>query len=178
MKLDLELARQILEQVEEKSNGQRPVHLVISGYRTEEISDHVRQLHRAGLLEATDRSTSERECYWVAVDLTGEGYEFLDAIRNNTVWNKLKETVKEKGGSTSFEVVKGWALRYRAKRESEAEAPTDPIQMTITEAAKYVGVSDRTIRDWRANGKLKVHQDDHGHLVFSKSTLEMLRASR
>jgi excisionase family DNA binding protein len=50
--------------------------------------------------------------------------------------------------------------------------------MTITEAAKFVGVTDRTIREWRANGKLAVVEDENGHLVFSKSTLEMLRDSR
>jgi hypothetical protein len=54
----------------------------------------------------------------------------------------------------------------------------DPIRMSIAEAAKFVGVSDRTIREWRSNGKLLVIEDEKGHLVFSKSTLEMLRDSR
>jgi excisionase family DNA binding protein len=60
----------------------------------------------------------------------------------------------------------------------EQDPIPDPIRMTITEAAKFVGVTDRTIREWRANGKLAVVEDENGHLVFSKSTLEMLRDSR
>ena len=59
-----------------------------------------------------------------------------------------------------------------------ASAIPDPIKMTITEAAKFVGVTDRTIREWRTNGKLTVIEDETGHLVFSKSILEMLRKSR
>jgi len=55
---------------------------------------------------------------------------------------------------------------------------SDPIRLTITEAAKFVGVSDRTIREWRRNGKLTVVMDEDGHLVFSKSELQMLRDAR
>jgi len=54
----------------------------------------------------------------------------------------------------------------------------DPICLTITEAAKYVGVSDRTIRQWRTDGKLVVLEDEHGQLIFSKSSLEILRIAR
>jgi excisionase family DNA binding protein len=55
---------------------------------------------------------------------------------------------------------------------------SDPIKLTITQAAKFVGVSDRTIREWRRNGKLNVVMDEDGHLVFSKSELQMLRDAR
>ncbi len=60
----------------------------------------------------------------------------------------------------------------------QPEQNEDAIRMTPTEAATFVGVTDRTIRVWRANGKLKVVQNKDGHLVFSKSTLQMLRDSR
>jgi excisionase family DNA binding protein len=46
------------------------------------------------------------------------------------------------------------------------------------EAAAYVGVTDRTLREWRNNGKLLVLEDGNGHLTFSKSTLEILKQSR
>ena len=38
-------------------------------------------------------------------------HEFLDAIRNDTVWNKVKATVKEKGGAIPFEVLKLLAIQ-------------------------------------------------------------------
>lgn len=60
----------------------------------------------------------------------------------------------------------------------QPEQDVDSIRMTITEAAKFVGVTDRTIREWRANGKLQIREDANGYLLFSKSTLQILRDSR
>lgn len=62
-------------------------------------------------------------------------------------------------------------------REKTAEI-NDPICLSITEAAKYVGVTDRTIRQWRTDGKLTVIEDSLGRLTFSKSSLEILRIAR
>jgi len=62
--------------------------------------------------------------------------------------------------------------------EREAGAIADPVQLSVTEAAKYIGVTDRTIREWRRNGKLVAVEDANGQLLFSKSTLEILRAAR
>ncbi len=55
---------------------------------------------------------------------------------------------------------------------------SDPVRLTITEAANYVGVTDRTIREWRSNGKLTVVEDKNGQLIFSKSSLEILRLAK
>jgi hypothetical protein len=38
--------------------------------------------------------------------LTWEGHEFLDATKNETVWNKTKQLIADKGGSISIEVLK------------------------------------------------------------------------
>jgi excisionase family DNA binding protein len=54
----------------------------------------------------------------------------------------------------------------------------DPICLSVTEAARYIGVTDRTVREWRTNGKLAVVEDDNGQLLFSKSSLEILRQAR
>ncbi len=54
----------------------------------------------------------------------------------------------------------------------------DPIRLSVAEAAKYVNVSDRTIREWRSNGKVTVIEEPPGQLCFSKSELEILRQAR
>ena len=110
MKRDLDLTRKILEQVEEKSQGMGMVDLDIPGFTQDQISYHVMQLDQAGFLKAIDCSTMEG-MDWKASSLTWDGHEFLDAIRNEAVWNKIKETVKDKGGSISFEVLKALALQ-------------------------------------------------------------------
>jgi hypothetical protein len=112
MNRDMDLARQILEQVEEKSQGLGAVHLDLPGRVQKEISYHVMLLNQAGLLKATDVSNSETGLAWLPISLTYQGHEFLDAIRNDTVWKKVKETVKEKGGSIPFEILKALALKF------------------------------------------------------------------
>ena len=41
-----------------------------------------------------------------------EGYEFLDKIRNDTVWGKIRAKIQEKGGSIPFDVMSALALKY------------------------------------------------------------------
>ncbi len=43
--------------------------------------------------------------------MTWEGHDFLDAIRNDTIWNRVKATVTEKGGGASVEVMKEIAIQ-------------------------------------------------------------------
>ncbi len=68
----------------------------------------------AGLVEAKELSTFGSSC-WRVKGLTWAGHEFLDAARNDTVWNKTKEIVKDKGGSVPFEVVKDIVIEIAKK---------------------------------------------------------------
>jgi hypothetical protein len=69
----------------------------------------------------------------------------------------------------------GWSPPVR---DSDRGSFGDPICLTTAEVAKYIGVSDRTVREWRKNGKLVVVEDDKCRLYFSKSSLEVLRQAR
>jgi Hypothetical protein (DUF2513) len=113
MKRDMDLARKILEQVEEKDDGEHQITLEIPEYPTNQVHYNVKLLKQHGLLEAIDCSTFEG-AHWMPVSLTWEGHEFLDAIRNDTVWQKVKEAVKEQGGSITFEALKLLALKLAA----------------------------------------------------------------
>ena len=113
MKRDLDLVRKILFQVEEKGQARGLVDLEIPGYPPEQIAHHVWLLQDAGLIEAQDLSTSLGFDYRPK-KLTWVGHEFLDAARNDTVWRKTKELVKEKGGSIPFEVLKGLLVKGAA----------------------------------------------------------------
>jgi len=112
----MDLCRKILEQVEEKSVGVGGVAMDISGsgYSKPEIAYNVKLLAQAGLIEATNLTTLDLGLNWMPRTLTWQGHEFLGAIRNDTVWNKVKETVKEKGGSIPFEVLKALGLKMAA----------------------------------------------------------------
>jgi Hypothetical protein (DUF2513) len=113
MKRDIDLVRKILFQVEEKGQPRGWVDLAIPGYTPEQVAHHVWLLHDAGLIEAQDLSHTGAFDYRPK-RLTWAGHEFLDAARNDTIWNRTKETVKEKGGSIPFEVLKGLLLKVAA----------------------------------------------------------------
>lgn len=108
----MELAREILLRLEANEDPNKVLRLEneIEGYSEQQIYYHTKLLAQAGLIEAMDASSARRLC-WVATSLTMDGHEFLDAIRNDTVWNNTKEVVKEKGGSIPFEILKELAIQ-------------------------------------------------------------------
>jgi DNA-binding transcriptional ArsR family regulator len=110
MKRDMELVRQVLLQTEKSVSVRGEIDLNIEGYSPEEIYYHVKILSDAGLLEANDLTTYDG-FEWRPKNLTWKGHEFLDAARNETVWKKTTEIVKDKGGSIPFEVLKDLLIK-------------------------------------------------------------------
>jgi hypothetical protein len=104
MKRDMALVCEILRATEAHSDGQRPVDVQIEGFSPEQVSYHVKVMSEASLLEAKNATTMQRFS-WKPTRLTWQGHEFLDAVRNDTVWHKTTELIREKGGSVPFEVV-------------------------------------------------------------------------
>lgn len=58
------------------------------------INYHVRQIDKAGLVDDVEYSDDEP---YVICDLSPEGHNYTNNIRDNKVWNKLKETTKHLG---------------------------------------------------------------------------------
>ena len=57
------------------------------------------------------RSVDDGAVVLGASSLTWQGHEFLDAIRNDTIWNKTKNVVAERGGAIPFELIKELAIK-------------------------------------------------------------------
>ena len=108
MNRDMDLARNILLQIEAAPYNE--VHLDLCGRNPDEIAYHVMLLAEAGLIEALDAS-GMGDFQWIPQRLTWEGHEFLDAARSETVWNRAKDLLKEKGGGTAFEVLKALLIQ-------------------------------------------------------------------
>lgn len=99
MKRDMELVRKILFYVEENYvAGQKWLRNIdIEGYDYDVIMEHVLLVYENGLIQdIKDISTLGGISYWIG-NLSNAGYDFLDKIRSDTVWNKTKTTIKEKG---------------------------------------------------------------------------------
>lgn len=111
MKRDMELVRQVLIALEEDA------HVVpsIDGYTDTEVMYQIKILANGGFLEAEDATANSRDYYFVVESLTWEGHEFLEAIRSQTIWDRTKEMIKEKGGSLPVEIVKTLAIEAAKK---------------------------------------------------------------
>jgi len=102
----MDLVRKILLDLEEKDHSGW-VELKYDNYDKQVVSYHVKILNQAGLIEAKYFATTyDGYEMWIAKDLTWEGQEFLDAARNDTVWNNVKKKVAEQGGNIPFDVLK------------------------------------------------------------------------
>lgn len=99
MKRDMELIRKILFYIEENYvAGQKWIRSInIEGYEDAVVTEHILLAYESGLIQdIKDISTLGGTSYFVG-NLSNSGYDFLDKIRNDTIWNKTKATIREKG---------------------------------------------------------------------------------
>jgi hypothetical protein len=111
MKRDMELIRKLLLFFEEKESPQHIKVPPIEGYDDGTIKTHLVLMHDAGFLrcEPVRSSTSDRVIYVVPFELTWAGHDFLQTMRDDTLWRKAKEHVLKPGASWSFDILKEWA---------------------------------------------------------------------
>lgn len=110
MKRNLDLIREILIQIE----GSDKTVFTEEDFESlcpelAELQYNIYLICESGLVEAQDitccgRGTMvpEYQMYY----LTGLGCDYLDSVRNQSVWDKTKSSLKEVGGSASLDVVK------------------------------------------------------------------------
>jgi hypothetical protein len=86
----------------------------IDGYDKTTLKTHLVLMFEAGLLrcEPVRSSTSDRVIYVLPFELTWNGHEFLDKVRSESVWNKIRSTIASQGGSIAFALVNQLATRY------------------------------------------------------------------
>lgn len=108
MKRDMDLVRKILLVLEQHEHGYAPKQLEIEGCTDEQIHFHVWLMGDGGLLRVSDSShgagASPRA---IPVSIVWEGYEFLEAAREDTMWEKAKSTISEAGVGLTIEMLKG-----------------------------------------------------------------------
>lgn len=110
MKRDMDLVRKILFFVEnEYVPGADVISVEIDGFDNDMIYEHCKLIYQAGLVQKfTDTSTmSGRGC--LTGNLSNEGYDYLDKIREDTIWNKTKKVIKEKGLPMVVDTIKAVA---------------------------------------------------------------------
>lgn len=107
MKRDFDLIKSILFTIEsyEGSSMMNGDNIKIEGYTQKEINYHLNLLNEKNFIEAQNWKDTTGD-NWHISRLTWDGHEFLDAAKNESVWNKAKQIIAEKGGNISIEVLK------------------------------------------------------------------------
>ncbi len=111
----MDLARQIMLELEEAPSFRVWVKIAPIGWSEQEVNYHIMLLAKAGLIEADDVSETE-STEWVAKNLTMQGHDFLDAAKNETIWQTAKKLVQEKGGALTFDVAKAVLAQVALKQ--------------------------------------------------------------
>lgn len=110
MKRDMDLCRKILLKIEETNTSTAIYDLSIDGYTKEQVAYHCKILHEAGFIDGYKAPYGDNELVFFCVgSLTWAGNEYLDKIRDDTIWGKIKVTVREKGLPLTIDVIKNLA---------------------------------------------------------------------
>lgn len=104
----MELVRNILFALEAKEHTGTTFGLHIDGYTIENIAYHCKMMKESGLIDeyTEQRTGTEQLCYFTVGDLSWAGQDFLEKIRQETVWNKTKSVIQNKGLPMVIDVVK------------------------------------------------------------------------
>ena len=106
MKRDMDLCRKILFTIEE-SDELVIYCLEIEGYSLTQTSYHCKLLYEAGLVSDYDSRSYDDEISEFGVgQLTWEGHDYLEKIRDDTRWNKIKAYITEKALPFTIDIVK------------------------------------------------------------------------
>lgn len=107
MKRDMELCRKILMYIEDNYIDGVLFNISIEGYSFEQVAYHCKILFDAGMLSDYKAiSGGEHIQYFCVGSLTWIGHEYIEKIRDNTVWDKTKTIITDKGLPMAIDVIK------------------------------------------------------------------------
>ena len=101
MKRDMDLVKAILLKLENTDCIG-----FIDDYSAPQVNYHVALLQDAGLIVNDGYYDATSPAMQFRTRMTWSGHEFLDASRNNSLWERAKKITLEKTGALTFEVLK------------------------------------------------------------------------
>lgn len=111
MKLDWDLVRKILIEIEQLEPR---THIdnysdKFDDYDPDLVGFHMGLLAQRGYIDGVKSNTDDSPYGYIARALTMNGYDFLDTIRNQKMWNKITTIIKTKGYELTFDTIKAAA---------------------------------------------------------------------
>jgi len=116
MKRDLDLVRSILISMEASEHGISGVCPSVEGFSEEQIGYHVYIMGQAGLITAAETTCmSDPSPSAIPMSITWAGHDFLDSVKDETLWKKAKTMVLKPAAGVAFDVLVAW-LKAEAKQ--------------------------------------------------------------
>jgi hypothetical protein len=101
----MELIRKILVAMVDHPQPTGTVPLEFEGYSEQDVSYHVKLLADKGLIEAASFN-SRAGLKWKAKRLTWDGHDFIEAIRDDERWSRVRRWVADAGKILTLETAK------------------------------------------------------------------------
>lgn len=120
MKRDMELIRTIMLKIEESQ--QKVQKVTCDGVPQEIVNYNIMLMIDGGLLEGSYKPLKNGSMSTPLIHiekLTWEGHEFLDNLRKDQIWEKIKNDFKESSMETIKQVSKDLALGFAKKQTQE-----------------------------------------------------------
>lgn len=116
MKRDWDLCRKILLKIEDDYIDTDIVNLTVEKYSKEEVAYHCNIMYEAGLISSFDSKYADNRIYLFHVGgLTWEGHEFIEKIRDESFFEKIKKEIKKNAVPLCFEGIKIFVTTYLYK---------------------------------------------------------------
>lgn len=118
MKRDLDLIRKILLKIENFNVNEPLAVIKIEGYESDEIAYNISLLKNAEFIEGEIlyEMGSVIPSAYVIFGMTWDGHDFLDACRNEGIWEKAKEKLRTIGNDVPIEVIKAVLIDIMKKQ--------------------------------------------------------------
>lgn len=115
MTRDWNLVRDILLAIEEQAQGITLQQVGLPAKYSDQatVLGHLRLLFQAGFIDGQMKPMGAH-MFFAIKGLTWAGHDFLDSIRNDTVWQKTQEQAAKIGGSVALDTLKAIATAAAA----------------------------------------------------------------
>lgn len=126
MRFNPDIAREILIEME-KAPPNRQADIDLPHVSTDEMIEYIELLNEAGLIEAKlmqGRLDSARIYRATLIRLTYEGHQFLEAARNDSLWERAKSHVQKSGGAMTLSIMKALLIDYARRSVGLGELPS------------------------------------------------------
>ncbi len=108
MKQDIELERKILFEIEKQyPPGQKALWLLkIDGYDMATIAEHRAILHDKGFIRSYEPGYANGRIQSFSIgNISANGYDYLELIRSDEVWEKTKKEIEKRQLPQTFETI-------------------------------------------------------------------------